>query len=111
MSQENRREPRFNVIVAAAFRNGASGSRRAVRVTNLSARGCRFSSPDGRLGAGHFLTLDFGRVGLIDARVKWRAGNLHGIRFERALHPAVLDHIRYFLSEEPALVPEGFAPA
>jgi hypothetical protein len=106
MSYENRREPRFNVMVAAAFRNG-TGSRRAVRVTNLSARGCRFSSPDRRLGAGHFLALDFGRVGLVDARVKWRAGNLHGVRFERPLHPAVLDHIRYFLSEEPALMPEG----
>jgi hypothetical protein len=31
---------------------------------------------------------------------------VHGISFDEPLHPAVLDHIRLFLSREPALIEE-----
>jgi deoxyinosine 3'endonuclease (endonuclease V) len=43
MSEENRRDPRYCVAVDASFGDEeVAGS--AVRVTNLSARGCRFST-------------------------------------------------------------------
>ena len=105
MSREHRRENRYNVAVAASFRNG-TGTSRAVRITNLSARGCRFNSHDGRLVKGAFVTLSFGRAGSQEGRVKWRTGDTHGVRFDQPLEPAALDHIRLFLSEEPALVAE-----
>ena len=105
MNREHRQEDRFNVAVAARFSNG-SGTRRAVRVTNLSARGCRFASNDADLGKGALVTLSFGRAGIQDGMVKWRVDDTHGVRFDKALQPAVLDHIRLFLSEEPALVAE-----
>jgi PilZ domain-containing protein len=105
MSREHRREDRYNVAVAASFRHGA-GTSRAVRVPPLSARGCRFISADGGLGKGTFITLSFGRAGTLDARVKWRVGDAHGVRFDAPLEPALLDHIRLFLSEQPALVAE-----
>ena len=104
MSYEKRREPRYNVAVAATYSNG--GQQQAVRVTNVSARGCRFVSADRRLGPGAFLTMLFGRVGVLDAKVRWRVGKTHGVRFDQELHPAALDHIRLFLSEQPALTAE-----
>ena len=105
MGYELRQEDRYDVAVAASFRSGP-GASRPVRVVNLSSRGCRFVDRDGRLGVGTAVTLKFGRAETLDARVKWRVGKTHGIRFDQALEPMVLDHIRLFLSEEPALVAE-----
>ena len=105
MAREDRREPRYNVAVDASYCHGAASSR-AVKVTNLSATGCRFVSPGRRLGMGTFVTLSFGRAGLVEARVRWRLGDTHGVRFDRALQPVMVDHIRLFVSKEPALVAE-----
>ena len=104
MGQENRRDPRYSVTVEASFGNEAvAGS--AVRVTNVSSRGCRFSSVR-RLDKGSPIMLAFGEAAVLDATVRWRVGGAHGVRFEAPLHPVVLDHIRLFLSKEPALVAE-----
>ena len=107
---EKRREPRYTVRLEAQVRNG-SGSARAVRVTNLSRQGCRFELCEIRLGQGSFLTITVGPVGFLDAHVQWRDGDWHGIRFDQPLHPAVLDHLRLFLSQEPALVADLEEPA
>ena len=104
MTQENRRDPRYSVTINASFGNEAvDGS--AIRVTNLSARGCRFSSVR-RLDKGSAIVLAFGEAAVLDAKVRWRVGGAHGVRFSVPLHPVVLDHIRLFLSKEPALVAE-----
>jgi hypothetical protein len=105
MGREKRREPRYCVDIDARVRNGTGNARR-VNVTNLSQQGCRFRLGE-RLGAGAFLTITVERVGFLDARVKWRDGDWHGIRFDQPLHPAVLDHIRLFLSRTPGLEAEG----
>lgn len=109
MAREDRREPRYAVAVDASYCHGVA-SRRPVKITNLSATGCRFVSPGRRLGLATFITLSFGRAGLVEARVRWRLGHTHGVRFVRPLQPAVLDHIRLFVSKEPALVAERDAP-
>lgn len=104
MTQENRRDPRYSVTVDASFGDEAvAGS--AVRVTNVSARGCRFSTVR-RIEKGAHIVLAFGQAAVLDAKVRWRVGGAHGVRFEAPLHPVVLDHIRLFLSKEPALVAE-----
>jgi len=100
MTCEKRREPRYDVFVDASFRNG-SGSPKRVRLSNLSSRGCRFASGK-RMGPGAFLTLTMGSLDFIDARVTWRDGNVHGVRFLQPLHPAVLAHVCSFLSSKPA---------
>lgn len=105
MAREDQREPRYKVAVDASFRLGTA-NRRAVTVTNLSATGCRFVSQGPRLGLGSLVTLSFGRGSLVDAKVRWRFGDTHGVRFSRPLQPAMLDHIRLFVSREPALVAE-----
>jgi len=104
MERKNRRDPRYSVTVDASLGNEAV-TRSAVRVTNVSARGCRFSSVR-RLEKGSHIMLAFGNAAVLDARVRWRIGGAHGVRFEDPLHPVVLDHIRLFLSKEPAYVAE-----
>jgi len=100
MTCEKRREPRYDVAVDASFRNGRGSSQR-VKLSNLSTRGCRFASGQ-RMGPDAFLTLTMGSLDFIDARVTWRDGNVHGIRFLQPLHPAVLQHVCSFLSSKPA---------
>ena len=104
MGQQSRRDPRYNVVVGASFRNGTA-TRNLVKVSNISARGCRFSSAHA-LEMGSPIVLTFGSAAALDARVRWRVGKAHGVRFAAPLHPAELDHIRLFLSEEPAFVAE-----
>jgi hypothetical protein len=104
MTQESKREPRYSVAVDASLGDEAvAGS--AVKVTNVSARGCRFSTAR-RIEKGARIVLAFGETALLDAKVRWRVGGAHGVRFDAPLHPVVLDHIRLFLSKEPALVAE-----
>ena len=107
MGVEMRREPRYAVVISGNLRN-ASMRPQVVQVTNLSASGCRLVSPR-RLGQGDYITLKIGPVGPLDAKVAWREADDHGIEFEAPLHPAVLDHMRLFLSENPALYAEGEA--
>ena len=104
MGGGERRDARYEVTVDASFRN-AKVNRSSVRVTNLSARGCRFSSVR-RLEKGSLIVLTFGAAATLEANVRWRFGGSHGVRFVKPLRPAVLDHIRLFLSEQPAFVAE-----
>ncbi len=99
------RSPRYAIAVDADARIGKVVEQ-AVHVTNLSASGCRFVSPFRRLVMGTPITLTFGRSGVIAAKVRWRIGETHGVRFLQPLQPAMLDHIRLFLSEKPAFVAE-----
>ena len=104
MEREHRHDPRYNVTVDASFGNEVvAGS--PIRVTNVSSRGCRFASMR-RLDKGSLIVLAFGEAAVLDAKVRWRVGGAHGVRFAEPLHPLVLDHIRLFLSKEPALVAE-----
>ncbi len=109
MTEDRRGEPRYMVVVDGKLRN-ASGSSQPVEVSTLSATGCRLRSPR-QLAEGDFFTLKIGPVGPLDAKVAWREGEIHGVQFEELLHPAVLDHMRLFLSENPALYVEGEGPA
>ena len=82
------------------------GDEQPIAISNLSLDGCRFSAPGQRLSVGAPLMIGVGPAGAIRASVAWRASAVHGVRFDEPLHPAVLDHIRLFLSKEPALVEE-----
>ena len=104
MSAEQREEDRYDVQLAGALQDG-TGLADPVRITNLSRRGCRFTVA-GRTRLGKLITIAVGRVGYLDAQVKWRLGSTYGVRFDDALPQVVLDHMRLFLSEQPALVAE-----
>lgn len=103
--RDRRRAARYGVEVTGVIRDDG-GQERTVEISSLSAEGCRLHAPGRRLPAGTLLTIGVGPVGQLHARVAWRIGAVHGISFDQALHPAVLDHIRLFLSTEPALIEE-----
>ena len=100
-----RRSPRYGVAVEGVIR-GEGGMERTVAIANLSVEGCRINASGRRFAAGTLLTIGVGPVALIHARVALRVGPVNGISFDQSLHPAVLDHIRLFLSREPALIEE-----
>jgi hypothetical protein len=103
--EPRRRSPRYDVEVAGTVR-GADGAPYAVSISSLSLDGCRMTAPGRRMAAGTLLTIGVGPAGVLPARVAWRVGPVHGVSFDKPLHPAVLDHIRLFLSTEPALIEE-----
>ncbi len=105
MGHEQRQDERYRVGLAARLSDEVAQSR-AVTVTNVSTRGCRFNLIGEALEPGAALRMAFGRAGTVDARVKWRAGSAYGVGFDHPLQAVMLDHIRLFLSEEPALVAE-----
>lgn len=94
---------RYAVSVAATVLTTPMGS--PVTISNVSQRGCRFTSSD-RIPVGTFTAIRIGRAPPIGGCVEWRAGNNYGMRFEREMHLIVLDHVRWFVSEPPALEPE-----
>lgn len=104
MGPEQGRDRRYAVKVEGKTEH-RDGQVQAVQVTNLSANGCRFEAAR-PFGDYAFLTLSFGKAETLEAQVCWRIGETHGVRFARPLHPALLDHVRLFLSEQPALVAE-----
>lgn len=102
MDAGDRNEDRYDVQVAASVTNGGA-SEQTVKVTNLSSSGCRFTAY-GKLRLGPLISIRAGRSALLKARVKWRDGDTYGVRFEEPVPSAMLDHIRLFLSDRPALV-------
>jgi hypothetical protein len=100
-----RRSPRYGVEVEGIVRD-AGGVSYTVAISSLSLDGCRLNAPGRRMAAGTLLTIGVGPAGQIPARVAWRVGPVHGVSFDQPLHRAVLDHIRMFLSAEPALIEE-----
>ncbi|MBO0749258.1 MAG: hypothetical protein J2O44_02350 [Porphyrobacter sp.] len=105
---EQRRSPRYGVELRGIVRSGSLADDRVI-ISNLSREGCRFSAPHRRIAGGTRLTIALGPVGILHARVAWRVGPVHGVSFDQPLHPAVLDHMRLFLSSEPALIEERSA--
>ena len=103
---ERRGAPRYGVDVQGIIRTG-DGEEDRVTISNLSCDGCRLSAPGRRFRIGTVLAISVGPTGIVRARVTRRAGATHGISFDDPLQTAVLDHIRLFLSREPALIEEA----
>jgi len=104
MSLEHRQDDRYDVLLPADLHD-ETGSAEPVKIVNLSSRGCRFTVP-GRARLGKLITIAVGRVGRLDAEVRWRVGRTYGVRFDDKIPDVWLDHMRLFLSEKPAYVAE-----
>ncbi len=104
MGQEQRAEDRYDVQVVAGLSSEIEAPR-PISLTNVSRNGCRFVGDRG-LRFGTRITIVAGRSGQFTARVRWRFGRTHGVRFDEPLPEPVFDHIRLFLSQHPALVAE-----
>ena len=67
---------------------------RDVTIVDLSEQGCRIYDRLGYLKPGLACTIRIGPIGPVDATIRWQEVPYSGLRFDRPLYPAVLDHIR-----------------
>lgn len=95
---EERSEPRINVSIQGRYRTG-TGVARDVIVSDLSTMGCKFYDRYSNLQTGTRMSLRIGNIGPIDAVVRWRAGQIIGVRFDEALHPSVFEHMVTTISD------------
>ncbi len=95
---EDRSEPRIGVSIQGRYRTG-SGVARDVVVADISTMGCKFYDRFSNLKRESRITIRIGNIGPLDATVRWRAGQLIGVRFDDALHPSVFDHMVTTISD------------
>ena len=100
MPRGERRELRHGVLVHADSRDD-SGMVQGGTIDELSASGCRISPGREGIEVGSLLTVTAGTARSISGCVKWCTGEAYGLEFDRPLHKAELDHLRFFLNEHP----------
>jgi len=87
---QRREGDRARVMMTASIRERGSTAHNAV-INDLSRQGCQVSNIF--LRAGTPVWVKFGQLAAIEGRVMWARGDQSGVRFNQALHPAVLDHV------------------
>lgn len=88
-----RRSLRHQICAPGSYRTG-SGTARRVDLTDISETGCRFVDTAKWLSVSTQLTIKIGRLGPFDAVVAWIDGSVVGLRFNRRLYHAYLEHLR-----------------
>lgn len=106
--EEERREPRIPVSIQGRYRTG-SGLAKDVVVSDLSGSGCKFYDRFTNLKLDDRLTIRVGSIGPIDGVVRWRAGQIIGIKFAAPLHSSVLEHMVSTISDWTA-PPDSLPP-
>lgn len=86
-----RAEERHPVTIAGRLYGG--GGSREVTIYDLSTHGCRVRDPS-LTKPGSFVSIKLGQIGPVAAIVRWQRDAFIGLKFENALYPSVLDHIR-----------------
>ncbi|MBX9860721.1 MAG: PilZ domain-containing protein [Sphingomonas sp.] len=90
LDHQRREGERARVMMVASIRERSATAHNAV-INDLSLHGCQVSNIF--LRAGKPVWVRFGNLAPIEATVMWARGDQSGIRFNQALHPAVLDHV------------------
>ncbi len=90
---QTRGEERYPKKLHGRYRTG-NGLVRDVAVTDLSKRGCKFFDRFNRLQPGTYVSIRIGGLGPLDATVRWTKDHFVGLEFNRALHDAMLEHMR-----------------
>lgn len=88
----DRAAERHEISIVGRVRMGTGA--RDVTIQDLSEHGCKFHDRFSSLPVGTAVTVKIGRIGPIEAYVKWRRNEVVGVKFVTPLYPAVLDHIR-----------------
>ena len=89
---ERRRSRRSDTRINAVAKT-SQGARHPVQISDLSALGCAVVSQSHPLKLGLAYGLKIGGIETLGAVTAWTAGQNAGLQFERALHPAVADHL------------------
>ncbi|MBA3880502.1 MULTISPECIES: PilZ domain-containing protein [Sphingomonas] len=87
---QRREGERARVMMIASIRERGTTAHNAV-INDLSRQGCQVSNIF--LRAGKPVWVKFGQLAPIEGMVMWARSDQCGIRFNQALHPAVLDHV------------------
>ncbi|WP_158610993.1 PilZ domain-containing protein [Aurantiacibacter spongiae] len=88
----DRIERRHDIAIVGRLRTTTGA--RDVTILDISERGCRIRDRMGRLPENTSVTIKIGPIGPVDSVARWREGELVGLRFDRPLYPAVMEHIR-----------------
>ncbi|GGD50887.1 hypothetical protein GRI62_06410 [Erythrobacter arachoides] len=91
----DRAEDRHEVTIIGRV-YGSEGSNE-ITIYDLSERGCRIENAV-NAKPGSFVSVKLGKIGPLDAMIRWRKGKSAGLKFSEPLHPAVLEHIRKQIS-------------
>jgi hypothetical protein len=87
-----RREDRLvidaSAVIGSAMRDGIEG-----HLSDFSANGCSFFDSTGSFKHDDEVWLKIGSLEPWKGLVRWVSGDRIGIEFERALHPAIFDHL------------------
>ena len=86
-----RAEDRHDVIISGRLFGG--GGSREVMIYDLSTHGCRVKD-NLQAKPGSFVSIKIGQIGPVAAVVRWQHDAFIGLKFENALYPSVLEHIR-----------------
>ena len=103
-SDERRGAPRFDTALGGHLVS-SRGSRQAIEITDLSAGGFGMA-----LGQQSFMdsigyAVKFAGLETLGVELRWAGKRDAGFRFERPLHPAVVDHVvkAHAPADEPVL--------
>lgn len=83
---------RHDVSVIGRLRTSKGAT--SVTIHDLSKDGCQIYDDLAAHTQGDRVTIRIGTIGPIGATVMWCSGKRLGVKFENALHPYVVDHIR-----------------
>lgn len=92
LQRDQRREDRGSVVLPGGIRHNVT-SRAEVKVTDLSARGCRIEAPGRDLDQGSAVFIRLDQLAPLRANVRWYEAGFAGLEFDQPLYVAVLDHL------------------
>lgn len=87
-----RRSPRLQLVLPARCRSRSGFADRVV-ISDLSEGGCRIDSLALVMGVGDLVVVRPDGLESLTGVIRWIKGHSAGIEFDRALYPAVVDHL------------------
>lgn len=87
-----RASPRMQLVLPARCRS-RSGFVDRVMISDISAGGCRIDSLGLVMGVGDLVVVRPEGLEGLTGVIRWIKGHSAGIAFDRALYPAVVDHL------------------
>jgi hypothetical protein len=89
---ERRGSTRFETRIGGKLAS-SRGSRHAIEITDLSIGGFNMALEQRTVTAKAGYAVRFAGLETLGAELCWATGDEAGFRFERPLHPAVVDHV------------------
>lgn len=86
--REERQDIAAAATLAAAMHDGVAG-----QLADFSANGCSFVQSDLAYGVGQAVWIRIGELEPLRGTIRWATEDRAGIEFDRALHPAVFEHL------------------